>query len=297
MNEKVKGLFKLVAGCLLRLPGLGGVTVLRVDGGICSQMKFFIEGERLRELGRKVKYDLLWFAEWGKDCDGNHLRNFDLLKLFPQLDFPKCGPLMGRLYRLHRSYDNGVHARSLEECAKNLPEPVYMQGYYNPGAADFVRLFRKYFTLEQSSFDSGGRWAEAIREAEWPVAVHVRRGDLTVERPTYGSPVGVSTLLEACRRVASDHGKSRFFVFSDDPGWCEKHLLPALGNACMVNENGPEQGYADLALMASCREIVGSKGSMSKYAAMMSPHNPRLLLADDESEREWMDIYPNVLLI
>lgn len=63
---------------------------LKLDGGISSQMHFYLVGEYLRQNGDyPLRYDLTWYEECAKDLDGCHNRNFDLLRLCPDLQFPK----------------------------------------------------------------------------------------------------------------------------------------------------------------------------------------------------------------
>lgn len=42
------------------------IVIIRVDGGICSQIAFFVLGLVFKEKGYEVKYDLSWFETSGK---------------------------------------------------------------------------------------------------------------------------------------------------------------------------------------------------------------------------------------
>ena len=64
------------------------LVIVRIDGGICSQINFFAYGHAVQNmLGEraKVKYDLSWFKENGKDYFGKFVRNWDFPKAFPDL--------------------------------------------------------------------------------------------------------------------------------------------------------------------------------------------------------------------
>lgn len=66
--------------------------MIRIDGGICSQMIQYAFGQLLRNklkqnhINAKVKYDLSWFTDDGWDLLHKDKRNFDLKKLFPTLN-------------------------------------------------------------------------------------------------------------------------------------------------------------------------------------------------------------------
>ena len=64
------------------------LVIVRIDGGICSQINFFAYGHAIQNMlgGKaKVKYDLSWFRENGKDYFGKFVRNWDFPKAFPDL--------------------------------------------------------------------------------------------------------------------------------------------------------------------------------------------------------------------
>ena len=90
-------LIRLLAKVLIRFHLLKKMIIVRVDGGICSQMHFFLIGQQLKENGFLVKYDLDWFKNNGKDLTGKFARNFDLLKAFPDLDV--C---VAKKYEIHQ---------------------------------------------------------------------------------------------------------------------------------------------------------------------------------------------------
>ena len=60
--------------------------VVRVDGGICSQIAFIAYGHEIAKItGCPVKYDLSWFRDCAMDFDGKQVRNWDWPKAFPEM--------------------------------------------------------------------------------------------------------------------------------------------------------------------------------------------------------------------
>ena len=62
-------------------------VIVMIDGGICSQIHQWRIGAALRARGVDVEYDIQWFKTSGKDINGKFVRNFDLLRAFPNLEF------------------------------------------------------------------------------------------------------------------------------------------------------------------------------------------------------------------
>lgn len=279
--------------------------VVRMDGGVCSQMHFYLVGEMLRRKGNEVEFDLTWFDEWGKDCDGIHVRNFDLLRMFPSLPFRKASPAFTRLLRLScpDSYDYfNPPADPLEWISYR--GPLYMRGYYHDPEEMYPALFRQIFRPDLSVLDKSGRdWLELIdREAD-ACAVHVRRGDLAKSNPAYGDPATVGYFRRAVERIASMAPGARFFIFSDDPEWCRVSLLPSLPegvDARIVEGNGSDRGYMDLLLMSCCRHIVCSQGSMGRFAALLRPDallGGHVILFPGKSSAGWLTRFPDASLL
>ena len=61
-------------------------AIILTDGGICSQIAFYVLGKYLEDLGYEIKYDLTWFKKNGKDCNGVHARNYIMDVAFPELN-------------------------------------------------------------------------------------------------------------------------------------------------------------------------------------------------------------------
>ncbi len=59
----------------------GNIYVLRIDGGICSQINQYIQGKYLEEQGHRVIYNLDWYQKNGMDLNGKYPRNYELEKL------------------------------------------------------------------------------------------------------------------------------------------------------------------------------------------------------------------------
>ena len=90
----------------------GKNVIIRVDGGICSQIAFVSLGLWLsKNFGVVVQYDLSWFSEYGKDMNGVFVRNWDMEDAFPELNIDIASR---EEVRCARKY--GVSCNTLEEC-------------------------------------------------------------------------------------------------------------------------------------------------------------------------------------
>lgn len=274
--------------------------IIRVDGGICSQIHFYLIGCLFREKGYEVEFDLSWYAEKGTDMDGRHLRNFDLLKLFPRLPFRQASFVSRRLYRCLYCHLNDYFSGERLSYLDLLP-PRYLAGYYQDSDSLYRVKFGQYFRIDRNVLDGPSMAVlERIAGVDNAVAVHVRRGDLSGYNPAYGQPASIRYFAEAMAYLAGRHEGCRYFFFSDEPEWCREYLVPVVpeGASCeVVDVNGSDKGYMDLVLMAHCRHQIASKGTIGKYAALLKQRRGEVVICNDDVDRVWGGRLPDSVLI
>lgn len=282
-------------------------VIVRVDGGICSQMHFWLVGQVFARKGCHVTFDTRWFAECGMDNDGRFSRNFDLLKAFPRLPFrSESEGLIRRLYiSAFYSFNNYYDVGSGTSWQKMSP-PLYLDGYYRDSDDMFGAMFDESFPVDTGLLPEDNvavlNDIEAASLSGDSCAVHIRRGDLARYEAAYGSPVSEEYFRQSVSVVLEESPEAHFFLFSDEPDWCREHIVPGLGEAklTVVDVNGSDRGWCDLILMSRCRHQVTSQGSMGKYAALLRPARLRdglVTLPPNANSREWPARFDNARII
>lgn len=294
-----------VAGmALIKLRLLPKVVILRMDGGICSQMHFYLVGRTLEKKGNRVLYDLDWFRKCGKDTEGRFVRNFDLLKLFPDLRLESHIPsFVRRIYvSLFYCWNNYFNKESDPAAWTEFKSPLYLAGYFRDQDQMFGEFFDSCFQLDLSIPDQANRnIIEEIDSAgSSTCAIHVRRGDLSGYNEAYGEPADDSFFKRAISAVTENNKIIvKFYIFSDEPEWCERHIIPLLEGReyKLIDHNGSDKGYMDLLLMSRCHHIITSQGSMGKYAALLrepAKRDGKVVLLKGQG-REWRRRFRNAL--
>lgn len=279
--------------------------IVQIDGGLCSQIRFYLVGRYFAEMGYDVSYNLDWFTWAGMDNNGVFVRNFELTLLNKDLPFraaPRLRSIIFRhcLYIDSSRYDSNPKDKS---WTTDLNPPMYVGRFYHDTKEMYTRMLPAYFPYEKmlESLDKDNMvMLEAIRSCP-SVAIHVRRGDLATFNVSYGEPCSVDYFSAAVNYLTKDGVPLIFYIFSDEPEWCRTELLkhlPPLNQYKIVDLNGSDRGYMDLLLMASCTHVITSKGSLGKYAALINPQPNRIVtLCDDDTERYWSEILVNSVLI
>jgi hypothetical protein len=297
----VESMFKRVRKKIIKLQSIllkkkidSSLVIVRFDGGISSQIAFWCLCLEFEQKGQKVKADLSWYENDGKDMFGDQVRNFDLLKAFPsaRLDFS----------RPYEAYYYKTRYRISEEVFNmEIKGPAYLGGYY-----DRWNLFKKHaqhitsqFQPELPASEQFNRLLIDIIEAPHSCAVHARRGDLAVFNPYYGEPLTTEYFFSAVQNVSSLNPNTKFFFFSDDQVWVQRELLVPLGgdvDCVLVDINDSSRGYLDLYMMSKCGSFIASQGSLAKYARLLG--DPSRTIIEPSSARLFddLDSHPSICL-
>lgn len=283
-------LFRLLYETLVLLKILKPLIVVHIDGGICSQMHQYLLGYLFKKKGFSVKYDLTWFADHGMDINNKDVRNFDLLRAFPSLNF---SAIKGNLLKLYRYFyvNVGEYPKNTDLNWVHIKPPKLLLGYYASPDYLYEEYFHEAFKLDTSVLDAENLKIYQLISSEISAAVHVRRGDLAVETKAYGKPASLDYFKNAISYLKKERHTRFFYFFSDDKIYLKKELLPYLGlneNEYQIIQNGADKGYVDLILMSKCKYIVTSKGSLGKFAALLDLEDKKIVTVCKDDKQTYM---------
>jgi hypothetical protein len=152
--------------------------------------------------------------------------------------------------------------------------------------------FEKYSEAVKSLFSPTREFIDRIR-TEIPVifdtevtVINVRRGDY-LYYPTYHPIVSPEYIFKALHLVPS----KQYIIASDDIPWCKEHLN--LSNAIYLEG---WKVHEQLWIMAMCHHFIISNSSFSWWAAYLSRHPGKTVIAPEtwfgpEGPSSWEDMY------
>lgn len=304
-NKYMDKLLPIITKLMIKFNLMEKMIIVRCDGGICSQIKFYLLGIYFMEKGYKVKFDNDWFQLCGKDVDGIFDRKFQLIKAFPNLLYNLASPKENFYYRKCLRHINDSN-KGKSEWDKKTP-PVYLDGYYGYAfdSKKMKEIVKRYFQIDYNVLDRKNKeLLKQIRERN-SVGVHVRRGDLAKFLPSHGNPLSSVFYLHAIQKLKEvvQEEDLFFYFFSDEPDWVRENLLPLLvseinENFFIVDINGSDNGYMDLFLLTQCKYIISSNGSLGKYAALLSSDSiKKIILVNRKGVEWWKSVLNNAIVI
>ena len=157
--------------------------------------------------------------------------------------------------------------QSFDQRLVEAPADCMLFGYFQ--TPRYFEGFENQLREELSTHDLGlekGQEALADRlRMRDSVAVHVRRTDYT------GNPnldlCGATYYQQSMKQMRDTLGGSRFFVFSDDPAWCETHFTEP--DTEVINYSKSASPLTDLHLMSLANHHIIANSSYSWWAAWL----------------------------
>lgn len=267
------------------------MIIVRLAGGLGNQLFQYAAGRRLA-----LRHD----AELKLDISGLSgserkyaLDRYNILEVFatPQECLSLTTPNYSRLSRaihglLHKKPKRAkshikVKEPHFQPRYLDLPDNILLEGYwqseqYFPGISD---LLRKEFTLKEPPSGTNKDVSEAISDCN-AVSLHVRRGDY-VSNPKFNQAHGTVSLdyYRRCVKLMTEKCDDvHFFVFSDDPQWCQENL-EFDSPATYVSHNPPETPQEDMWLMSLCQHNIIANSTFSWWGAWLNPNPDKVVYA------------------
>lgn len=278
---------------MLRRHGLRrGWTTVRLMSGLGNQLFQYAAARRVADrTGTKLRFDISFFAS-----EPNREYALGDFRIRAELvdGEPKSQAFMDDV-ETEREYAEQRYGATFlrqgletptEELLATAPRDSYLAGYwigercFAPNAAAAVR--RELRPRSTDAIDSGTALIEAAQQS---VAVHVRRGDMVTDPDTarrFGS-MPARYYERAARYIAERRPRCEFFVFSDDPEWCEQTLdLPG----SMRVMSGKTEPFEDLALISRCDHVVVPNSSFSWWGAWLGETSDSLIVVPERVYRD-----------
>lgn len=163
-------------------------------------------------------------------------------------------------------------ARYLPEF-EHLPDGSYLVGYWQ--SFKYFESIAARIACDLIPREELSPPFRAIRDRaqqEESVAIHVRRGDYVTlsSAATWHGVQPLSYYREAVVRVRNATQVPRFYVFSDDPGWCAANMPLGAGEMTIVTGDVGEKPWEHLILMSHCRHHVIANSSFSWWGAWLA---------------------------
>lgn len=251
-------------------------VIVRMDGGLASQMLFFAVGyAAAQKAGLPLYLDITWFKKHGTDLKGSNNRGFNLFNSFPAIREQYADRLVTKkdtsflfLRIFSDSYNEREYTGYYPDVYAN--RSMYLDGYYAhvryiaDVKDDLMRLMR---------FDQAltGEEESLMREihSTCSCALHIRRGDFC---GTIHDVCSEKYYSRAIARMRELHPEVVFYVFTNDEEWTNAFLQKASDkiNYVILRGRSESNPITDMQLMAECQHAIISNSGFSFFPSFLT---------------------------
>ena len=248
-------------------------------GGLGNQMFQFAAARSLAiKRGTTLQLDLSWFYQ--DFTAASTPRNYELNCFCLDDDIRSFQP--GILERF-----GSVFAKKCEEQTFSfnpsffqLPNNVLLIGYFQSEQyfLENRQLILNDFTWRTAPSERNKKLISAIHSrGNKSVSLHVRRGDYvsnSQHNAVHGT-VSMDYYKKAVKAVKKKVQSPFFYIFSDDPEWCQKYFSIPQATVIAHNTSGSE----DLRLMKECHHNILANSSFSWWGTWLGRQEEKLIFA------------------
>ena len=262
------------------------MKIICLKGGLGNQL---FEYCRYRQLLEAKEGKVYMFRDFRKLKQHNHLlisQCFDI-ELPPQYLMVTILTLAIKTLRILHLWSS-LYDDTSRHCV--LIDDYSQEKRYIKNALQLFK-FRK-FTLTPLTT----HYLSLINEAQYPVAIHVRRGDyLLADNPSNIGVCDISYYQKAIETIRKQHTDAHYFFFSDDIEWVRNHFSD--DNATFIKKEETEPDYVDLYLMTKCKAHIIANSTFSFWGSLLTDHEKHLCIYPKRwfANPEWTvpDIFPS----
>jgi hypothetical protein len=266
------------------------MILVKLQGGLGNQMFQYAAAKGIYK-NKSIYVDLSFLKKHTQSTATFTRRKFEL-GLFPNIKLNFAGILKGWLFVRPTIISDDNVDEYLNKCliAHNN---IYLDGYFqNEKYFSNIRgnLLRDFEFPQLTGYALN--WAQQISAVDNNVSVHIRRGDyLKAETMAFHGILPTSYYQQAVTIIDKKVLNSHYFVFSDDPEWCESNL-PFLEDRVTIVKNNSNV-WEDMYLMSICKHHIIANSSYSWWGAWLNKNTNKIVVAPSKwFANEPTDIVP-----
>ena len=268
------------------------MIIVKLAGGLGNQMFQYAAARGTGD--RTIFFDLAHLENHNPDSDQFTPRIFEI-DIFSNLMGRKFNPLQEKLfnsdkwiYKALRNISYGrmdvVKQRDNEFVTIPKSNRLLLHGffqsekYFKPIRVQLLQEFG-FPPLDEQNL----KLADKIKVIENPVSIHVRRGDyLKPKVQEYHGILPIEYYQKSMAFIESKTSNPFYFIFSDDPAWCEANLASGLSNYVLVKGNTDSSAWMDMCLMTLCKHHIIANSSFSWWGAWLGSNPDKIVLAPSQ---------------
>ncbi|WP_147273621.1 alpha-1,2-fucosyltransferase [Pedobacter chinensis] len=265
------------------------MVIVKLMGGLGNQMFQYAVARKLSK-NKNVYLDLNFLKQNNKSDDFFTARSYDL-NIFSNLRSSILPSFISKIicsnskitrllkWFLPKKTSKFTYLDDTNiETKSTIETNLYLNGYFqNPLLFDEIRdLLLKEFTFPKLS-KAVDQNKNLIKKSTNTVSIHIRRGDyLKANINSFHGLLPIEYYKNATELLNAKLIDATYFIFSDDPKWCETNFS-FIEKKYIVSGNN--QAWVDMYLMSQCEHHIVANSSFSWWGAWLNQNIDKIVIA------------------
>lgn len=269
-----------------------GYVIICISGGFTDQIRHYYLAYSIEKIfNRKIKYDISWYKNCGKDILGVNNRNFELSNIFTDIKFDIATE--EEILIAHKYY-NIMGSNNIRYTLKNkkivyIGDNIWNLNGFGEDTNDLLDI-TKILDLDKYIFpllnENNKKIYYDIINNDFSIACHIRRTDfLIISNVNIADNNYFKNAIDLISKKINKEKELKVYFFSDDIAWVKDKVIPLIENDynyLIVEENNNEKGYIDFYLISLCKYHIASSGNFCIFAHKFSKFENKILVTQND---------------
>ena len=247
-----------------------------LSGGLGNQMFQYAFFLSMKAKGKSCSLDTTLFQT-------NKMHNgFELKSVFDIPDSPnQASALHSLLIKMLRRYkpksiltidEPYTFCPDALESKKSFLMGDWLSPKYFESIKDVVVIAYRFHNICNKNVDTANEM-----HGNNSVSIHIRRGDY-LKLPYY-CVCNENYYRQAIEQIKDRVDNPIFYVFSNEPSWCDSFMKEFRVNFKIVNWNQGKDSYQDMYLMTQCKHNIIANSTFSWWGAWLNNNTDKIIVA------------------
>ena len=290
------------------------MITVKIWAGLANKMFQYAFYLSLKDKGIDVQYDSeSYIANW--DFENSHLdkifKNIDKISFnktlldsqnYPigQSNYDKFRSYILRKFNIKICFNNSYYLEpnlKYDPSVFGIRSDSYLVGFWQ--SEKYFRQIKddvlKAFEFPPFKDNKNIELLKTLNQTN-SVAIHVRKG-LDYKKSSVNETCDIEYYKRSINLINLKVNKPKYFIFSDNFDWCDKHLNFLNADFVNWNDNSGSDNYIDMQLMSNCKHNIIANSSYSWWGAWLNNNPGKVVISplkwfSDDSNLNYEDIVP-----
>lgn len=263
------------------------MVIIELSGGLGNQMFQYALGQKLKFIGRDVKYDLSFYSNKEQTARKYKLDLFGIkCPVASERDLALMGQGKSFVNRIKQKFpfvQKKLYIENLDKGYEQIVlelDDIYLSGYWQSEQYFYdIRdhILKLYRLPKTVNVDNCNILKDIERENS--VSIHIRRGDYLEGKNSdiYGNICTLMYYTNAIKFINNHLKNPKYYIFTNDIKWARERFSGT--DMIVVDNKCSDEDYLDMFLMSKCKANIIANSSFSWWGAWLNQSPNKIVIS------------------